>query len=124
MKISELFWERVGFGLLGAIVGAAYALVASLVIVLFLKKMTFIFLLKVFCTVFGVAGLVFGKSMESLIRTGAYPIYFIWGAFLGAASGSGALTGDADGLVPQKKGAGLYLTVLGAIAVLACFVIW
>lgn len=84
--------------------------------------MTFIFLFKVFCTVFGGAGLVFGKPMKSLIRTGAYPIYFIWGAFLGAASGSGALTGDADGLVP-KKGAGLYLIMLGAIAVLACFVI-
>jgi hypothetical protein len=123
MKTTELIWERIGFGLLGAVVGAVYGLAASLVIVLLLKKMTFGFLLKVFCSVFGVAGVLLGKSIEGAVKSSAYPIYFLWGAFLGAIGSDGALTQEAASLVP-RKGAALYVVLLGAISVLACFLLW
>jgi len=123
MKPTELIWERVGFGILGAAVGAVYGLAVSLVIVLLLKKMTFGFMLKVFCSVFGVAGVLMGKSIEGVVMSSAYPIYFLWGAFLGAIGGEGALTQEAASLAP-RKGAALYIVALGAISVLACFLLW
>ena len=116
MKPTELIWERVGFGILGAAVGAVYGLAVSLVIVLLLKKMTFGFMLKVFCSVFGVAGVLMGKSIEGVVMSSAYTIYFLWGAFLGAIGGEGALTQEAASLAP-RKGAALYIVALGAISV-------
>jgi hypothetical protein len=121
MKVTELIWERIGFGLVGAIAGAIYGLAVSFVIVLLLKKMALGFMLKVFCSVFGIAGVLLGKSIVGIVIFSVYPLYLLWGVFLGLIGESGFIISE-DSM--PKKGAALYIVLLGAISVLASFLLW
>lgn len=119
--MGELIWERIGFGLVGAISGLIYALAISTILVPLIEALKLQHLLLSFISTFGIAGLILGRMVSEAAFGALSALYYLWGYLLGILGISGYVISGNE--APSKKSGGMAFFVAGLFVALACVVI-
>jgi hypothetical protein len=117
MKIMEFIWGRIGFSVFGLSIGLIYATVLSPLLFIFFPALEFVFVIKVFCTIFACLGVIVGKD---IVDTAVNAFYFLFGAVLAFFLAELRPTGFSGKLPEFKKQdkKGLMFFIFGFISII------
>ena len=77
--MSQKFWDRIGYASIGIIAGFLYALVVFAVLLPFHPDIALVSIIKVFCFIFGVSGLILGGAITNIALASVNCLYFLYG---------------------------------------------
>ena len=119
--MPEIFWDRLGFILIGIISGLIYALTFAVMIYPFMQSIDLLLVFKVFAAVFGLAGLLFGEAIFKSLLGCIYALYLIYGFIIGILLPATAQPAD-ESMFPNKN-SGKFFVSIGIVAGVLCLFI-
>ena len=108
--MPEIFWDRLGFILIGIISGLIYALTFALILYPFMQSIDLLLVFKVFVAVFGLAGLLFGEAIFKSLLGCIYALYLIYGFLIGILLPATAQASD-ESMFPNKSSGKFFVSV-------------